>query len=70
MLYIVQFFAEQHTGARCESLVASVVLRDEESDALHIDAFIDAYCGRKNEIFTKYDLGKQHYTAMLFCLYA
>ncbi len=28
--YIIQIYAEQHTGAWCESL-----LRDEESDALH-----------------------------------
>ncbi len=27
---------------------------------------IDAYCGRKKNIFTKYDLDKQHYTAMMF----
>ncbi len=38
---IVQMYAEQHTGAGCESLnnvarVASVLLLDEESDALHI----------------------------------
>ncbi len=31
MQYIVQFYAEKHTGAR----VASVLLHDEESDALH-----------------------------------
>ncbi len=30
--------------------------------------FIDAYFGRKKEIFTKYDLNKQHYTAMMFLL--
>ncbi len=32
--------------------------------------FIDAYCGRKKKkkIFTKYDLDKQHYTAMMFPL--
>ncbi len=39
MLYIVQFYAEQHTGVRCETLnerrFASVLFRDEESDALH-----------------------------------
>ncbi len=40
MQYIVQIYAEQHTGAGCESLnerrrVVSVILRDEESDALH-----------------------------------
>ncbi len=38
VLYIVKFYAEQHTGARCESLNerrSSVLLRDEESDALH-----------------------------------
>ncbi len=35
--YIVQMYAEQHTGARCKSLnqCLSVLLRDEESDALH-----------------------------------
>ncbi len=36
--YIIQMYAEQHTGVRCESLnerLASVLLRDEESDALH-----------------------------------
>ncbi len=37
--YIVQMYAEQHTGAGCESLnerrSQSVLLRDEESDALH-----------------------------------
>ncbi len=37
MLYIIQFYAEQHTGARCESLsLASVYLRDgQKPDALH-----------------------------------
>ncbi len=36
---IVQMYAEQHTGAGCESInkhrIASVLLLDEESDALH-----------------------------------
>ncbi len=38
---IVQMYAEQHTGAGCESVnerrsLASVLLLDEESDTLHI----------------------------------
>ncbi len=37
--YIVQIYAEQHTGAGCESLnerrSRRSILRDEESDALH-----------------------------------
>ncbi len=40
MQYIDQFYGKKHTGARSESLnkhrsLASVLLRDEESDALH-----------------------------------
>ncbi len=34
MRYIVQFYAEKHTGVRCESLNKRRS-RDEESDALH-----------------------------------
>ncbi len=34
MQYIVQIYAEQHTGADVTG-VASVLLPDEESDALH-----------------------------------
>ncbi len=43
MLYIFQFYAEQHTGARYESPLTSVAVfsRDEKPDALHkINDFI------------------------------
>ncbi len=38
MQYIIQIYAENHTGAQCESL--NNLLRDEESDALHKIIFI------------------------------
>ncbi len=45
MLYIVQFYEEQHTGARCESpkqeSLASVLSHDEKARCLHkINNFI------------------------------
>ncbi len=67
MQNIVQMYAEQHTGAGCESInkvahIASVLLLDEESDALL----------KINDVFIKIqntntlDVKKCHQSCLLF----
>ncbi len=65
MLYIVQFYAEQHTGMWCESLnkrCSRRLLRDEESAALYkINYYIYKDTEYKYFWMLKYVLRVVHY---------